>query len=1670
MDVLGSLEVRWVQGFTSSNVEFVDKKTACYPCGNYIVFFNMEAKMRHVLQSPGCGVGTFTANGLSTTFAFSEQKLHPSIFVYSYPELSLRCELKGTAKLAYTALALSDTGPYLACCSSLPDYTITVWNWENRAPICSHPLTEEDITTLAFNPANWQQICAANSRSVTVWNIERSKDIHIMTPSGIDLPAIDGSVVERKVISSHVSNGKLTYYGPQMPTSAIAGLSDDRADNFVPQSQVKTRLCPSAICWSASSQLYVGSREGFLLLINPETLLVSILYKPWIEGNPSDGCEGLVMQEGSFQSLALCSNGVFATGTDCVLRNIQIKGNQVEVVETLVLEEAAFTLCCSPDCETLLLSSITGRIYRYKPGLADKVVKVLDVRCGDFVAAAPLRTENNTCVSVRRSGELQLWSLDAGLCIASLSLQTNVTSLACCPIAQYVAVGTVTGHVLFVELTKKEKPRLVHRVHLYHMPVNHLVFDQGGNFLITGASDPHIFVLDARPSKAFGMIGYTVIMGATLMLSTQYQKESKQVEILVLCDGENGERKGKEHKEGNVLLLLSMSVQQITGSANCVDLRGCLHKDVLHSCVYETSDSLSSCVLGTRKVFGYCPQKKVLQKFQLPELAGKSSSTQETVLLTPEKEVEGHPLGPVFVHLSPHQNWLASISRDGLLRICDVSNVERYVQLQCHSYWLGGVHSVSFTPDSQTIITTGVQDGSLVCSKLRLKMADTGNANTATQYGLSLVASFEETASSENSVLSSMTDLEQQALSPVESVPSHTAEVSEKGQVTDKDESNTSHLSATPSKSTWLDEKLDAVLKEESQQFAETRKSVKRSIKELRETIRAMMQENENLPEMEKLEQQEFNLDVEEQKRLQAEGEQEVTRVRNEIELENLAKCYLREVLKKECWDLMKVKGKAIKAFHTEYEVKNYPMKERTAKELEELHRVETIRQIEQSNTNLQQEILEEKSKPPSEGEEEDEAEGHEAESSALVGSLSAQYGGSNPYLYSQFNMHVREQKINQITLLQDVIHKVKTAFNKEFEAVYKQKEQEISRVRDKNKRITEIMTELELKQILWEPTLTDSERPERALTVSDSEIKVEKYLTPEQRQREEQQRKEEEQRQLAAKGDNIRERALEDMMGGVLELKKEDTLRTEVPQPEFMTKPEVQWTEEERRSYKEYEKKAKELREEQEKFRKTLEAEMKKLQASIKDGTQAFDETLSKLFERKVKSEMAVHQEELKIANLACSLLIEEEILNREKHLNYKLEKARTLKNEIGESLQKHSEDVEAFRKTYDNAVADDKLLDRGFRKEFSDVPGFVIDQLYKLYKRRPRVQRIRTQIDSTSPFKERPLSGRAAAEGLSQMMKAMEELDALENMPEGLDSAVWERFCLARKAKVESEQQVKLKALTLAEMQAFLQNRTDEDENFQMEIKNLNHELNGLREQKMRFCLDTMVQILIKQGQVEVETGDFIADYSDSLLLHRSVVEELNSTIRTLGDQKIASMTECKDFRKGIIQQEWEHKRMRMQMEDLNNKARDIQMLHLTQEIQEYLSETDHDNRMAKQVSNLEKTVTLQEKTHKKNVENCKKLIKQLNRQSALKKEKNTALDLQLASMEVTVAERRKICEATAMEENHESEAEERYQDILQRKKLVELAKAQAEELAILRAEVERLRKKTFPALKPN
>ena len=58
------------------------------------------------------------------------------------------------------------------------------------------------------------------------------------------------------------------------------------------------------------------------------------------------------------------------------------------------------------------------------------------------------------------------------------------------------------------------------------------------------------------------------------------------------------------------------------------------------------------------------------------------------------------------------------------------------------------------------------------------------------------------------------------------------------------------------------------------------------------------------------------------------------------------------------------------------------------------------------------------------------------------------------------------------------------------------------------------------------------------------NQVKVEKFYTGDQRKKMEEEKAAEEERRLREKGDNWRDRGLETMMGGGLEIKKEDELK----------------------------------------------------------------------------------------------------------------------------------------------------------------------------------------------------------------------------------------------------------------------------------------------------------------------------------------------------------------------------------------------------------------------------------------------------------------------------------------------------------------------------------------------
>jgi len=84
----------------------------------------------------------------------------------------------------------------------------------------------------------------------------------------------------------------------------------------------------------------------------------------------------------------------------------------------------------------------------------------------------------------------------------------------------------------------------------------------------------------------------------------------------------------------------------------------------------------------------------------------------------------------------------------------------------------------------------------------------------------------------------------------------------------------------------------------------------------------------------------------------------------------------------------------------------------------------------------------------------------------------------------------------------QDAIHRIKVAFNKEFDEVFKQKEAEIKRLKEKNDRIRKILGDLEIDENVFEPEMSVDEKPELLLEVKNDEVPFEKYISPEEKLR----------------------------------------------------------------------------------------------------------------------------------------------------------------------------------------------------------------------------------------------------------------------------------------------------------------------------------------------------------------------------------------------------------------------------------------------------------------------------------------------------------------------------------------------------------------------------------------
>ena len=469
--------------------------------------------------------------------------------------------------------------------------------------------------------------------------------------------------------------------------------------------------------------------------------------------------------------------------------------------------------------------------------------------------------------------------------------------------------------------------------------------------------------------------------------------------------------------------------------------------------------------------------------------------------------------------------------------------------------------------------------------------------------------------------------------------------------------------------------------------------------------------------------------------------------------------------------------------------------------------------------------------------------------------------------LYPPFELAPKWRKLSQMTLHGDVQRSLKKDFNDKLKALVNTKRAELEKIKERQERIGEI--EIELSRLGaasdGEPTLEMGmhvdEEPEKLLEVSDAEVTAAKYLSKEEREKLAKAEEERKRKEAEAAKDNLGQRGLLAMMDGTLETKKaEDEIFIDLEKPDALIRQEAgeELLDDDKAIVKEFLEKQKKLDAEREKRSKGLLTELSKLRTEIQDICNNFNERVKTLKETKMAYDGALYESELLVIRLAQARLNKETFEKRSTELDEELVTQKDASGSSASALSKFTAELQKETARVEDLRTSDTMLEKGFKKDFSETPEFV-EPLKKLFNRRVTVEVPKGTKAAEMAAKEAaapsmakagmpkkggmgisigaiptPHSTAAVAESSfiaggrdpwtaldkPEMETMVEQLDAGDDMPEGLSFDVWDKLVAARDQKLDSEEKLKEAQSQLSQMQEWAQLLSAKDEKLRSRI----------------------------------------------------------------------------------------------------------------------------------------------------------------------------------------------------------------------------------------------------------
>ena len=329
-----------------------------------------------------------------------------------------------------------------------------------------------------------------------------------------------------------------------------------------------------------------------------------------------------------------------------------------------------------------------------------------------------------------------------------------------------------------------------------------------------------------------------------------------------------------------------------------------------------------------------------------------------------------------------------------------------------------------------------------------------------------------------------------------------------------------------------------------------------------------------------------------------------------------------------------------------------------------------------------------------------------------------------------------------------------------------------------------------------------------------------------------------------------------------------------------------------------------------------------------------------------------------------------------------------------------------------------------------------------------------------------------------------AVDEADALpafhhsdvECVPPDMNASLWARFVERRRGVVEREAELRQRQARLADMHRYYMRLQTVEEWVHQLLGEGEADEDGADEERAaaaerRAEWDAVLMLRIQQGLVELSEVDLVYVLQAVQLVSRSELEQLNGAILQRGGEKLTVLRDMQRFEQDVALLEWRQRMLQLQHEQAEDLTTQLQLLRVTKQMQAHIRDREEGRADQLQLSATTAHIALERKmdhvrasVRTLNADRTAELTR-LRRRTARIARENESLSSRVAQLQAAVQQRRAI--DTLRDDGQRQRASEerrRMRDVVGRRRLMDLARLQQEEMAWLRAQVDSLRKKTF------